>query len=109
MPVPLFVMGHGYSWLGQVDITVFALAMGALAWKTGGIEIPVLLHVANHWTLFAIAPLIPGFIEQGEVSVTGFLQAIIPMLLLTAGIWWWFSRREHLGLWEPFRAREPLR
>ncbi|WP_422116289.1 CPBP family intramembrane glutamic endopeptidase [Brachybacterium sp. UNK5269] len=109
VPVPLFVMGHGYSWLGQVDIAVFALAMGALAWKTGGIEIPVLLHVANNWTLFAIAPLIPGLIEQGEVSVTGFLQAIIPMLLLTAGIWWWFSRREHLGLWEPFRAREPLR
>ncbi len=109
VPVPLFVTGHGYSWLGQVDVAVFALAMGALAWKTGGIEIPVLLHVANNWTLFAIAPLIPGFIEQGEVGVNGFLQAIIPMLALTAGIWWWFSRREGLRLREPFRAHEPLR
>lgn len=104
VPVPLFVLGHGYSWLGQVDIAVFALMMGALAWKTGGLEIPILLHVANNWTLFAIAPLIPGFTEQGEVSVAVFVQAMVPMLLLSAGIWWWFSRSHGLGLWEPYRA-----
>ena len=104
LPVPLFVLGHGYAPLGQVEIALFALLMGLLAWKTGGIEIPVLLHVANNWTLFAIAPLVPGALEQGEVTVSGFLLAAVPTLLCTAGIWWWFSRRENLRLWEPQRG-----
>ncbi|MGO1200693.1 MAG: lysostaphin resistance A-like protein [Dermabacteraceae bacterium] len=104
VPVPLFVLGHGYSWLGQIDMAVFALAMGLLAWKTGGLEIPILLHAANNWTLFAIAPLIPGFTEQGEVELMGFVLAMVPMVLLSAGIWWWYSRRAGLGLWEPQRG-----
>ena len=109
VPVPLFVLGHGYSWLGQIDIAVFAIVMGLLAWKTGGLEIPILLHAANNWTLFAIAPLIPGFTEQGEVELLGFVLAITPMLLLAAGIWWWYSRRAGLGLWEPQRGRGQTR
>ena len=109
LPVPLFVLGHGYDWLGQVDIVLFALTMGLLAWKTGGIEIPVLLHAVNNTTLFALAPLIPGFTEQGEVNVAGFLLATVPMLLLSAGIWGWFSRREGLGAWEPRRGAPPPR
>ena len=104
VPVPLFMLGHGYNWLGQIDIAVFAIVMGLLAWKTGGLEIPILLHTANNWTLFAIAPLIPGFTEQGEVQLLGFVLAMVPMLLLSAGIWWWYSRRAGLGLWEPQRG-----
>lgn len=104
LPVPLFVLGHGYNWMGQIYIALFAIAMGLLAWKTGGLEIPILLHVANNWTLFAIAPLIPGFTEQGEVSLLGLLLALLPMLALTAGVWWWYSRREGLRLWEPQRG-----
>lgn len=101
LPVPLFVLGHGYSWLGQVDIALFAIVMGLLAWKTGGLEIPILLHAANNWTLFAVAPLIPGFTEQGEVTGSMLVLSLAPMLLISAGIWWWYSRREGLGLWEP--------
>lgn len=104
VPVPLFMLGHGYNWLGQIDIAVFAIVMGLLAWKTGGLELPILLHAANNWTLFAIAPLIPGFTEQGEIRLLGFVLAMVPMLLLSAGIWWWYSRREGLGLWEPQRG-----
>ena len=104
LPVPLFVLGHGYSWLGQIDIAAFGIVMGLLAWKTGGLEIPILLHTANNWTLFAIAPLIPGFTEQGEVELMGLVLALAPMLLLSAGVWWWYSRRAGLGLWEPQRG-----
>ncbi|RCS83662.1 CPBP family intramembrane glutamic endopeptidase [Brachybacterium alimentarium] len=104
LPVPLFVLGHGYNLLGQIHIALFAIVMGLLAWKTGGIELPVLLHAANNWTLFAIAPLIPGFTEQGEVTVEAMIVATAPMLALVAGIWWWYSRREGLGLWEPQRG-----
>ena len=78
--------------------------MGLLAWKTGGIEIPVLLHVANNGTLFALGPLMPGLLEPGEVTVGGFVLAVVPMLACTAGAWWWVSRREGLGLLEPVRG-----
>lgn len=104
VPVPLFVLGHGYNWVGQIDIALFAVVMGLLAWKTGGLEIPILLHTANNWTLFAIAPVLPGVVEQGDVQAQGLLLALTPMLLLAAGIWWWFSRREGLGLGEPLRV-----
>ncbi|MGO1927062.1 MAG: CPBP family intramembrane glutamic endopeptidase, partial [Brachybacterium tyrofermentans] len=69
------------------------------------LEIPILLHTANNWTLFAISPLIPGFTEQGEVGFLGLALALAPMLGLSAGIWWWYSRRAGLGLWEPQRGR----
>ncbi|MGP9845374.1 lysostaphin resistance A-like protein [Brachybacterium sp. 107] len=105
VPVPLFVLGHGYNWVGQIDIALFAIVMGLLAWKTGGLEIPILLHTANNWTLFAISPLIPGFTEQGEVGFLGLALALVPMLLLSAGIWWWYSKRAGLELWEPQRGR----
>ncbi len=105
VPVPLFMVGHGYNWVGQIDIAAFAIVMGLLAWKTGGLEIPILLHAANNWTLFAISPLIPGFTEQGEVGLLGLALAMVPMLLLSAGIWWWYSRRVGLGMWEPQRGR----
>ncbi|MGO1409014.1 MAG: hypothetical protein ACTHV2_11565, partial [Brachybacterium sp.] len=62
-----------------------------------------------NWTLFAIAPLIPGFTEQGEVELLGFVLAMSPMLLLSAGIWWWYSRRAGLGLWEAQRGRGQTR
>lgn len=104
LPIPLFVLGHGYELLGQVHIALFALCMGLLAWKTGGIEIPVLLHVANNWTLFALGPLVPGLLEQGEVTVSGFVLAVAPMLACTAGTWWWVSRREGVGLRQPVRG-----
>lgn len=105
VPVPLFMLGHGYNWVGQIDIALFAIVMGLLAWKTGGLEIPILLHTANNWTLFAISPLIPGFTEQGEVGLLGLVLALAPMLGLSAGIWWWYSRRAGLGMWEPQRGR----
>lgn len=104
LPVPLFVLGHGYDWVGQIDIAAFALAMGMLAWKTGGLELPILLHAANNLTLYVVAPLIPSVMEQGAVHPAMLLQSTVPMLLITAAIWWWCSRREGLGLWEPQRS-----
>lgn len=109
LPVPLFVLGHGYDPLGQVGIGIFAVAMGLLAWKTGGIELPILLHAANNTTLFAIAPMIPGFTEQGEVTVLGFLVSTVPLLLLTVGLWRWFDRREGLAPGEPCRGAATVR
>lgn len=104
LPVPLFMVGHGYHWVGQIDIALFAIAMGALAWKTGGLELPILLHVANNWTIFMLAPFMKEELVQGAVPPVALLFSTVPMLLITAGLWWWHSRREGLGLWEPARG-----
>src|SRR5699024_12010593 len=39
LPVPLFMLGPGYSWLGQVAIAVFAVVVGPLAAQTGALEV----------------------------------------------------------------------
>lgn len=33
---------------GQVNIAVFALALGILVWRTGGLEAAIALHVVNN-------------------------------------------------------------
>lgn len=105
IPVPLFVLGHEYDWVGQIDVAVFAVVAGLLAWKTGGLELSILVHVANNWTLFILAPLLPGSLEQGAVPPAMLLSSTLPTALMAAGLWWWFSRREGLRMVEPARAR----
>lgn len=53
LPVPLFVVGHDYDLWGQLDIAVLALAAGWLAWRTGGLEAPIALHLVNN-VLFTV-------------------------------------------------------
>jgi uncharacterized protein len=48
LPAPLFVLGHDYSWMGQIDILVFAVAAAWLTWRTGGLEAAIGLHVAGN-------------------------------------------------------------
>ncbi|PMC74311.1 hypothetical protein CJ197_14125 [Brachybacterium sp. UMB0905] len=48
---------------------------------------------------------IPGSLEQGEVSWPMFLTSVLPTVVLTAGLWIWFSLRENLALAESLRGR----
>lgn len=43
-------------------------------------------------------------LEQGAVPPIALLTSALPTVLITAGLWWWYSRREGLGLWEPARG-----
>lgn len=105
LPIPLFVLGHEYGWVGQIDIAVFALCMGLLAWKTGGIELPILVHTANNLTLFLLAPFSPSALQQGSEDPI-LLAFSLPMtVLVTLGLSLWVSRREGVGVLEPVRGR----
>lgn len=66
LPVPLFMAGHAYDIYGQLDVGFFALAAGWLAWRTGGLEAAIALHVVNNCVLFAL-----GTIGLVDVSATG--------------------------------------
>lgn len=68
LPIPLFVIGHDYSAAGLVDVGVFALCAGVLAWRTGGLEAPIALHVVNNVLLLALGAF--GFIDVNDTSVS---------------------------------------
>ncbi|UZN04231.1 CPBP family intramembrane glutamic endopeptidase [Cellulomonas sp. S1-8] len=54
LPVPLFVLGHAYVNLAMVDTAVWALAMGWLVWRTGGLEAATASHVVNNVLVFSL-------------------------------------------------------
>lgn len=105
LPAPLFMAGHGYDWFGQVEIAVFALCMGYLTWKTGGLELAVLFHTANNLSLFLVAPFSPSSLQQGETDPVMLLFSLPMIVGLTLGSAWWVSRREGVGFFEPVRGR----
>ncbi|MFD6098692.1 CPBP family intramembrane glutamic endopeptidase [Nocardiopsis flavescens] len=101
LPVPLFMLGHGYDWVGQVDIAVFALCMGFLVWKTGGLELAIAVHTANNLTLLVAAPFSPSSLDQGAVDPAVLLVSVPLTLAATAGLTLWFSRAHGLRPLEP--------
>lgn len=48
LPVPIFVIGHGYDPWGQASVGAMALTAGYLCYRTGGLEAAIGLHVANN-------------------------------------------------------------
>ena len=106
LPVPLFVIGHEYDVWGQIDIAVFAVAMGLLTWKTGGIELPIVVHTANNLTLFLMSPFAPATVAQGPVDPRALLISIPVTVLTTLALWLWVSRREGLDFLIPVRGTE---
>nr|WP_263406241.1 CPBP family intramembrane glutamic endopeptidase [Nanchangia anserum] len=62
-PVPFFVLAHLYSGWAMLDIAAFALTAGWLAWRTGGLEAAVALHVANNAVAFAVSTWVIGTID----------------------------------------------
>lgn len=104
LPVPLFVLGHGYDWAGQVAIGAFALATGFLVWKTGGLELAILLHTANNMVLFAFAPTSATSLQQGAIDPLWLLVDLPLVLGVTLGLCLWVSRQHGLRFLEPLRS-----
>ncbi|MBF4994118.1 CPBP family intramembrane metalloprotease [Arthrobacter gandavensis] len=67
LPVPLFVLGHGYGLAGQIDVAVFAVAAGWLTWRTGGLEAAIALHVVNNLVVLAMGAV--GLADPNAVDM----------------------------------------
>ncbi len=79
LPVPLFMLGHAYDIYGQLDVGFFALVAGWLAWRTGGLEAAIGLHVVNNTVIFAF-----GAIGLVDVSATDSdLPSLIASMITT--------------------------
>ena len=103
LPVPLFMIGHGYDWVGQVDVAVFAICVGFLVWKSGGLELAIVVHIGNNLILFLLAPFSATSLEQGAVPPSVLLLSLPCTLVVTAGLSWWVSRTHGLSWFEPVR------
>ncbi len=101
LPVPLFVMGHDYNWMGSVSIAVFAVCAGVLAWATGGLEAPIAVHAVNNIVGLSLGAF--GLTDAGDVDFTGasVLLDVGMSLVLTVLILMYVrgsSRRDDLGV-----------
>ena len=101
LPVPLFMIGHGYDWVGQIDIAAFAICTGFLVWKSGGVELAIVMHTANNLVLFLFAPFSASSLQQGSVDPSLLLFSMPLLLGTTAALALWVSRTHGLRFFEP--------
>lgn len=81
LPVPLFVLGHGYDTLGAVDVAVFAVFGGWLTWRTGGLEAAIAAHAANNVVLMSLSAVGLGDPNATDTSVLGLGVSVALMAL----------------------------
>lgn len=80
LPVPLFVVGHAYVNLAMVDIAVWALAMGWLVWRTGGLEAAAAAHVVNNTLVFTLGSVHLADLDLVDVPPDALLVSTLSTL-----------------------------
>ncbi len=95
LPVPLFVVGHGYDLLGQTGIAVFALLTGWITWRTGGLEAAIALHVVNNSLLTVIQAL--GWADPNATAVTA-PALVVSVLVQVVASWFLVRSADRLGV-----------
>ncbi|MHA7218506.1 CPBP family intramembrane glutamic endopeptidase [Arthrobacter sp. MDT1-48-3] len=86
LPVPLFVLGHGYDPLGQADVAVFAVVAGWLTWRTGGLEAAIAVHAINNMTIFVLGAFGLVDVNSTDGSVSGLVVSVATMAVTTVVI-----------------------
>ena len=84
IPVPFFMAGHEYDIYGQLDVGFFAVAAGWLAWRTGGLEAAIALHVVNNSVIFALGAIGLVDVSSSESNLPSLIVSIITTLVFVA-------------------------
>lgn len=89
LPIPLFVLGHGYDVWGAASVGVFAAVAAWLTWRTGGLEAAIGLHIANNVCIFLLGSV--GMVDANATSGTpiDLLTSTVTMVVfaLLADLW----------------------
>lgn len=88
IPVPFFMAGHMYDIYGQLDVGFFAIAAGYLAWRTGGLEAAIALHVVNNSVIFALGSVGLVDVSASESNLPSLIASIITTLIFVAVVVW---------------------
>jgi membrane protease YdiL (CAAX protease family) len=96
-----FVVGHGYTDWGPVDIGLFAVATGWVVVHTGGLEAGIALHVVNNvFGMTAAAYEGDLSLKQGSIPWTGTLTSAVPLIVWALVVMWMFG---HTGSRRPMK------
>lgn len=89
LPVPLFVLGHGYEGWGLASVGVLALASGFLAVATGGLEAGIALHAVNNG-LALLVGWVGAADTFGQTGTTGLdvaLSVLVDLVYVLLVLW----------------------
>jgi membrane protease YdiL (CAAX protease family) len=101
---PLFALAHGLGtpW-GFADLVVFAVVLGWLAVRTGGIEAGIALHLVNNLVVMVLGAAFGGLADSGSAA-----DAPLPAFLVATGInvgyaalIAWLARRRRVAVTVP--------
>jgi membrane protease YdiL (CAAX protease family) len=109
----LFMVAHGAGdpWL-IVFYFLFGVGLSVVTWRTGGLEVAVLIHSVNNLVAFGI-PLLSGQDVSNALNRsdgTGGPAVLLPMVILAAvvaGIWWWAGRTKVVDTFVPGQPSLP--
>ena len=92
----IFALSHGYNSLGNIEVFVFGLLMGFLAWKSNGIEVSSAFHVGNN---LAIALLVMFGMQAStsNVQMNDVIIAFIVDIVLTMVIYYVAKKSNWFG------------
>lgn len=103
----IFTVSHGAGdpWLIAYYF-VFGVGLSLIVWRTGGLEVAVLIHTVNNFLLFVITILSGGDLSQSFDRSAGVGDAgmLVPMAMMAATvtvIWWWARRHGVHRVFEP--------
>lgn len=87
LPTPIFVALHVYDYLGLIDVAVFALCAGFLAWATGGLEVPIGFHIANNWVAIGTAAFLGQNPAEPIITLPITIFSVSTTLIITAAMY----------------------
>ncbi|WP_350276281.1 type II CAAX endopeptidase family protein [Kribbella sp. HUAS MG21] len=93
-----FISAHGYTGWAMVDVFLFAVTVGWLTVRTGGLEAAIAVHVTNNLFAFLLPAATGGLSdwdEQGGAPWT-LLAADLPCLVFYAYAITWMARRREI-------------
>ncbi|MFI6677163.1 lysostaphin resistance A-like protein [Kribbella sp. NPDC050470] len=94
-----FVSAHGYTGWAMADIFVFAMTIGWLTVRTGGLEAAISVHALNNLFAFLLPAAmgqLDGWDEQGGAPWT-LLVVDVPCLALYAAAVVWLAKRNEVA------------
>ncbi|NNG19599.1 CPBP family intramembrane metalloprotease [Naumannella sp. ID2617S] len=90
----LFMVAHASTdvWLNLYYFT-FGACLALIAWRTGGLELPVLVHAVNNVLATLVGLIFQSDLDKGfdRSAGAGSVHMMIPaaMLVVTAAVVWW--------------------
>jgi membrane protease YdiL (CAAX protease family) len=95
----VFVAAHGYTGWAMADIFLFAVTIGWLTIRTGGLESGIALHAMNNLFAFLLPAAtggLDGWADQGGAPWT-LLAIDVPCLAAYAAAVVWLSKRNRIA------------